>query len=120
MSRVKLSGMRPAPPKSPAPDAPWFVYLLECEDGSLYAGVALDVVARFVHHALGLGAAYTRSHPPRRILACRSYAGKGAALRAEYALKQLPRAKKLGFFEPAERLADAACPERSKPASSAI
>jgi putative endonuclease len=91
---------------------PYHVYLLECEDGTLYAGVALDVLERFVKHLLGLGAAYTRSHPPRRVLACRCYPGKGDALRAEYAIKQLPRADKLGFFLPSERIADAGLPAR--------
>jgi putative endonuclease len=86
------------------------LYLIECEDGTLYTGVALDVVERFIKHLLGLGAAYTRSHPPLRVLASRCYPSKGDALRAEYALKQLPRQHKLNFFESAERLADAALP----------
>jgi len=86
------------------------LYLLECEDGTLYAGVALDAVERFIKHLLGLGAAYTRSHPPLRVLACRQYSSKGDALRAEYALKQRPRQDKLGFFEAHERLADASLP----------
>jgi putative endonuclease len=86
------------------------LYLLECEDGTLYTGVALDVLERFVKHLLGLGAAYTRSHPPLRVLACRDYPSKGDALRAEYALKQLPRQRKLDFFKPHERLEDATLP----------
>ena len=96
-------------PRDPAL-VPWFVYLLECEDGSLYTGVAIDVEARFIKHALGVGAAYTRSHPPLRVLACRSYAGKGDALRAEYELKQLPRERKLDFFDASERLAGGCLP----------
>jgi putative endonuclease len=92
----------------PAP--PYHLYLLECEDGTLYTGVALDVEQRFIQHALGLGAAYTRAHPPRRVLACRPYASKGDALRAEYALKQVRRGMKLNFFSAKERLADAALP----------
>jgi putative endonuclease len=84
--------------------------LLECADGTLYTGVALDVVERFIKHLLGLGAAYTRAHPPLRVLACRSYASKGEALRAEYALKQLQRTHKLGFFKVHERLEDATLP----------
>ncbi len=89
---------------------PYQLYLLECADGTLYTGVALDVVERFIKHLLGLGAAYTRSHPPRRVLACRGYPSKGDALRAEYALKQLPRNQKLEFFNPDERLLDAVLP----------
>ena len=84
---------------------PYHLYLLECEDGTLYTGVALDLEKRFVQHLLGLGAAYTRSHPPRRVLACRSYPSKGEALSAEYALKQIRREQKLQFFKSHEQLA---------------
>ncbi|MES2976776.1 MAG: GIY-YIG nuclease family protein [Pseudomonadota bacterium] len=88
----------------PAAPTAYFLYLLECEDGSLYTGIAIDVVERFIKHLLGLGAAYTRSHPPRRVIACRPYANKGDALRAEYALKQRRSTDKLAFFTKTERL----------------
>ena len=77
---------------------PYWLYLLECEDGSFYAGIALDVEQRFIRHVLGRGARYTRAHTPLRVLAARCYASKGEALKAEYALKQLARHDKLGFF----------------------
>ena len=86
------------------------MYLLECADGTLYTGVAIDVVERFIKHLLGLGAAYTRSHPPLRVLACRYYPSKGDALRAEYALKKMSRNLKLQFFNQDERLLDATLP----------
>lgn len=82
--------------KSEAP--PYWLYLLECEGGSYYAGVALDVEERFFLHVFGRGARYTRAHPPLRVLAAVRYASKGAALKAEYRLKQLPRRDKLAFF----------------------
>lgn len=84
-------------PNPPTP-APYWLYLLECEDGSYYAGIALDVEKRFINHVLGWGARYTRAHPPVRVLAAAWYASKGEALRAEYALKRLARGEKLGFF----------------------
>ena len=89
---------------------PYHLYLLECADGTLYTGVAIDVVERFIKHLLGLGAAYTRSHPPLRVLACRYYPSKGDALRAEYALKKMSRNLKLQFFNQDERLLDATLP----------
>jgi putative endonuclease len=88
----------PQPPPSLQP-APYWLYLLECEDGSYYAGIALDVEQRFFRHVFGLGAKFTRARPPRRVLAARAYANKGDALRAELQLKALPRAQKLAFFE---------------------
>ena len=42
----------------------WFLYLIECLDGSIYTGIAIDVAARYIEHASGKGARYTRAHPP--------------------------------------------------------
>lgn len=81
----------------------YWLYLLECEGGVYYAGIALDVEQRFFQHACGMGARFTRSRPPVRVLAAREYPCKGDALRAELRLKALPRAGKLAFFEHAER-----------------
>jgi putative endonuclease len=73
----------------------WFVYLIECKDGSIYTGIALDVAARYAAHLSGKGARYTRSHPPRRLLAAIEYADRSAASRAEYQIKQMsPRDKR--------------------------
>ena len=68
----------------------WFVYLVECQDGSIYTGVAVDVDKRYAEHAAGKGARYTRSHPPRRLLARFEHPDRSSALKAEYAIKQLP------------------------------
>lgn len=73
---------------------PWYVYLIECEDGSLYTGVAVDVEKRFAEHAAGKGARYTRSHPPRRLLARFEHPDRSSALKAEYAIKRLSAAEK--------------------------
>jgi len=88
----------PATTDAPAPK-PWFVYLLECEDGSIYTGVAVDVDARYAAHAAGRGARYTRSRPPLRLLASVEYADRSSALKAEYRIKQLTAAEKRAFVE---------------------
>jgi putative endonuclease len=90
------------PPAVTRDRSPYWLYLLECEGGSFYAGIAIDVEQRFIQHVLGRGARYTRANPPLRVAAAREYPDKGAALSAEFTLKQLPRAEKLGFFTPAE------------------
>ena len=79
-------------------DVPYWLYLLECEGGAYYAGIARDVEQRFFQHLWGTGAKFTRAWPPQRVLAAREYASKGEALRAELQLKALPRAGKLAFF----------------------
>src|SRR5690606_36883821 len=90
---------------------PWFLYLLECRDGSYYAGISTDVQARFAMHLAGKGARYTRSRPPLRILAVRQYADRAEASRAEWQLKQQPRARKLAWLASAEH--GSALPERT-------
>ena len=45
----------------------WSVYVVCCADGSLYIGLAKDVVARVAAHNAGRGARYTR---PRRPVQC--------------------------------------------------
>ena len=72
----------------------WFVYLIECQDGSLYTGVAVDVERRYAEHAAGKGARYTRSHPPQRLLARFQHPDRSSAQKAEYAIKQLSPAAK--------------------------
>jgi putative endonuclease len=88
---------RPVTVPSPAP---YWLYLLECEGGVYYAGIARDVERRFFQHVFGRGAKFTRARPPLRVLAAREYPSKGDALRAELRLKALPRAGKLAFFAP--------------------
>jgi putative endonuclease len=67
----------------------WFLYLLECSDGSIYTGIATDVQARFEKHASGTGARYTRSRKPVRVLASFELMGRSDASRAEYWVKRL-------------------------------
>lgn len=73
----------------------WHLYLLECEDGSFYTGITTDVDRRFAEHLDGKGARYTRSHPPRRLLASALVGTRSEALKAELELKALPKAEKL-------------------------
>jgi putative endonuclease len=73
----------------------WYLYLIECADGSLYAGVTTDVERRFQEHLSGKGARYTRSHKPLRLVASCPVGSRSEALRAELALKRLPKAGKI-------------------------
>ena len=72
----------------------WFVYLIECRDGSIYTGIAIDVDARYAAHKDGKGARYTRSHPPRRLLGAIEYPDRSAASKAEYQIKRLSPGEK--------------------------
>jgi predicted GIY-YIG superfamily endonuclease len=73
----------------------WYVYLLECGDGSYYCGATTDPERRLKQHQAGKGARYTRSHLPVWLIAKKGSMGHGEALRLEAAVKRLPRDKKL-------------------------
>jgi putative endonuclease len=72
----------------------WFLYLIECADGSVYTGIATDVEARFAKHANGTGARYTRAKKPVALLAAFEVADRASASRAEYWVKRLAPAQK--------------------------
>lgn len=76
-------------------DAIWWVYLLECRGERLYCGITPDVTARFALHRTGKGAAFTRMHPPLRIVAAKTCGSRSEASRLEYQIKQLRRSEKL-------------------------
>lgn len=78
-------------------NATWWLYLLACKDGRTYAGIAIDVEARFRAHVSGKGSKFTRSNPPLRVLAAQSFDSKSEALQAEAALKKLKRDGKLAW-----------------------
>lgn len=76
------------------PERPWFVYLLVCRAGRLYAGVTPDLVARMRKHRSGTGAKFTRGHPPESLLAAKSFASKSEAQSMEFEVKQMSAAAK--------------------------
>jgi putative endonuclease len=90
---MKKASVQPA--ISPKPASTWWLYLLECADGRTYAGIALDVEARFTQHATGKGSKFTRANRPVRVLGMQELPTKSEALKAEFSLKQLDRDDKL-------------------------
>lgn len=76
-------------------DRTWQVYMLQCADGSLYTGIALQLQRRIEQHNSGKGARYTRGRGPVLLVYQESCSDKSAALKRELAIKALPRDKKL-------------------------
>jgi putative endonuclease len=72
----------------------WYVYLIECRNGAIYTGIAVDVAARYARHAAGTGARYTRSNPPERLLATFACGNRSIASRIEAGVKKLSAATK--------------------------
>lgn len=78
----------------------WFLYLLECNDGSIYTGITIDVDKRYAAHVSGKGARYTRSHPPQQVLAVFEFEDRSSASKAEYDMKQLTARQKRALCYP--------------------
>lgn len=72
----------------------WYLYLIQCTDGSIYTGITTDVAARYGAHARGQGARYTRAHPPQQLLGIEVHPDRSSASKAEYRIKQLSAAEK--------------------------
>ena len=72
----------------------WYVYMLLCDNGAIYTGIARSVAARYAQHVAGTGARYTRANPPRQLLAKFACASQAEASRMEAAIKKLAAADK--------------------------
>ena len=81
------------------PPEDYYVYIIRCNDNTLYTGVARDVDKRFREHQNGRGAKYTRSHHPVETVYTEKVRGKGRALKREYEIKQLSRSQKLDLIK---------------------
>jgi len=77
----------------------WFVYLLECGDGTFYTGVTNDVDKRMKDHAEGKGSKYVYRKGFKKLIAAKPCKDKSEACKAEYQIKKLPRNQKLDWFK---------------------
>ena len=73
----------------------YFIYIIECEDGSLYTGITNDLKRRFSEHKKGIGGHYTAAHKPKRIIYTEKRKTRSEALRREAQIKKLSRREKL-------------------------
>lgn len=80
--------------------ASWYVYIVQCADGSLYTGIATDAVRRADEHNCSdlLAARYTRARRPVELVYQEWCPDRAQAARREYAIKRLPRERKLALI----------------------
>lgn len=76
----------------------YFVYLLECGDGSLYTGVTTDVKRRLAEHKSGMGSHFTRAKGAKRIVYTEEHPNRSSAQKREAEIKKWPREKKLALI----------------------
>lgn len=78
----------------------WYIYVARCSDSSFYCGITKCVPSRIQKHNAGKGAKYTRSRRPVSLVASAAVGdSRSAALKLEYAFKQLERKRKAFYVE---------------------
>lgn len=77
----------------------WYLYILECGDGTLYTGITDDVQRRFKAHSQGKGAKYTRGRGPLTLRYSEECGTHSDALHREIAVKKLTKAEKTALIE---------------------
>lgn len=80
----------------------YFIYILECADGTLYTGITTDVARRLQEHVSGVGGAYTRAHGARKMLYSEKHPNRSSALKEEARIKKLTREGKLEHIKNAK------------------
>lgn len=76
------------------------VYIVQCNDGTLYTGIAIDVARRLSEHESGTrrGAKYLRSRAPFELKLSEVIGDRGTALRVEARIKRMSRPEKLDLI----------------------
>ena len=79
----------------------YYVYVLRCQDGSLYTGITTDVPRRLAEHLSGRppGAKYTHAHPVEGLAATWTAPDRSTASSLERRIKQLTRAQKQALIK---------------------
>lgn len=80
-------------------DTNWYIYLLTCNDGTIYTGISNDVSKRIEKHNSGKGAKYTKTRLPVSLLKFFTVASKSEALKIEYKIKKLSRQDKIALSD---------------------
>ena len=77
----------------------YWVYILECNDGTLYTGITTDVDRRLTEHLNGTGAKYTKIRGVKRLCYQEKQPDRSLASKREYEIKQLSREDKLKLIQ---------------------
>ena len=80
----------------------YFIYILECTNGSYYTGYTTDIERRYQEHLDGSAKCkYTRSFPPKRIAACWEITSDDSSLarKIEHEIKHLSKKEKMNLIQ---------------------
>ena len=96
---IKIQGPERAPSSGRRGAGTYFVYIIECADGSLYTGITTDVARRFAEHKAGTGGHYTRSKEVVRVAYSEQHPDRSSASKREAEIKGWRRDNKLRLIQ---------------------
>jgi len=80
-------------------EAHWYVYIVRCNDSTLYTGIAKDFKRRIVeHNSENSGAKYTRPRRPVELIYSEKFESRSDALKREHQIKRMPLSRKNELF----------------------
>jgi putative endonuclease len=78
---------------------PWFLYIVQCRDGSLYTGITTDIPRRLKEHNAKKGAFYTQNKTPVKLVYQETMANQSKARKREAEIKNFTRQEKLELIK---------------------
>ena len=82
----------------------YYVYIILCEDNSLYTGHTRNIDERVRLHRNGKGARYTRIHKPKSVAHIEVVDSRALAMKRERAIKKLSHQQKVNLINSCENL----------------
>ena len=73
----------------------YYVYIIQCDNDTLYTGYSKDVDKRMRLHMKGKGARYLRIHKPKNLIYVEKCASRAEAMKEERRIKLLSHNQKL-------------------------
>lgn len=81
----------------------YYLYILKCADKTLYTGITTDLKRRIAeHNNTKLGAKYTTSRQPVKLVYSKKFKNRSLASKAEARIKKLKKPQKLGLIHSVE------------------
>lgn len=77
----------------------YYLYIIRCADDTLYTGITVSLQRRMQEHNYSkLGAKYTRTRRPVKLVYSKKFKNRSIATKAELRFKKLSREEKLAFI----------------------
>ncbi|MDP2599076.1 MAG: GIY-YIG nuclease family protein [Candidatus Liptonbacteria bacterium] len=77
----------------------YYVYIIQCDDDSLYTGMTNNLERRFSEHKNKIGGHYTASHQVEKVIHTEEFKTKSEALKREAQIKGWRHGKKINLIK---------------------